>query len=78
MFRPFTQHRDYEPAIDAGEDRDLVAAMNEARNPEDLERLTAVARQRRRARSHEAGASRRRAHSRRTGLSLGRALGLRH
>jgi hypothetical protein len=52
--------------------------MNEARNPEDLERLTAMARQRRRARRREAGASRSRAHSRGARLSLGRALGLRH
>jgi hypothetical protein len=44
--------------FDFEQDRDLIACMNEARSPEDLERLSSIASSRLRARSARASARR--------------------
>ena len=66
-----------ETVHDTTEDRDLIAMVNEARDPIELDRVTVIARARSRARRREAqaaagqGPGRRRAH-------LGRAPSFRH
>ena len=62
---------------DTAEDRDLVAMINEARGPADVDRIAAMARHRRRSRrqaAENAGAS----PSRRSAFRLGRVLSVRH
>ena len=62
---------------DTTEDRDLVAMINEARDPAEIDRIAAMARHRERSRRQAAsGAVTER--PRRRGLLLGRALGFRH
>ena len=62
---------------DTNEDRDLVAMINEARDPADIDRIAAMARHRERGRRRAAaGASTER--PRRRGLRLSRALSFRH
>lgn len=74
----FTRH-DYDPALDAeDDDRDLVLFINEARDPQEIDRLVQMGRQRARARrraSHKAARSRRASGQH---LTFGRTLSLRH
>ncbi len=48
----FSKHKrtNDEPALDAGDDRDLIALVNEARDWRDIERATTMARRRAQAR----------------------------
>jgi hypothetical protein len=62
---------------DSTEDRDLIAMINEARDPADIDRIAAMARHRERGRRWAAaGAATER--PRRGRLLFGRALGFRH
>ena len=61
----------------SSEDRDLIAMVNEARDPAEIDRVVSLARTRRRARRRQAAAAERRP-SRRGGHLFGRALSLRH
>ena len=62
---------------DTDEDRDLVAMINEARDPADVDRIAAMARHRERSRRRAAaGAATERPRRRR--VRLGRALSFRH
>jgi hypothetical protein len=62
---------------DTSEDRDLIAMINEARDPADVDRIAAIARhrQRGRRRAAEKAAS---AEPRRATFRLGRVLSFRH
>jgi hypothetical protein len=62
---------------DTTEDRDLVAMINEARDPADIDRIAAMARHRERSRRRAAAGSPAE-RPRRRGLRLGRALSFRH
>jgi hypothetical protein len=59
------------------EDRDLIAMVNEARDPAEIDRIAATARHRRRARRREADAAAHRPSRRRAHL-FGRAPSFRH
>jgi len=61
---------------DMAEDRDLIAMVNEARDPAEVDRIAAMARHRRRARrdASETTATR----TRRPAFSLARVLSFRH
>ena len=63
---------------DNSEDRDLIAMVNEARDPAQIDQVIAMARQRRRARRREAAAAAARRPARRGAQLFGRALSLRH
>jgi hypothetical protein len=62
---------------DNGEDRDLIAMVNEARDPAEIDQIVSMARQRRRARRRAAAAAERRP-SRRGAHLFGRSLSFRH
>lgn len=72
-----THHTEYDPALDVGKDQDLVALINESRDPQEIEQLAKTARTRQRARSKTVAALRR---SSRGGhrLLLGRPVSFRH
>jgi hypothetical protein len=63
---------------DTTEDRDLIAMVNEARNPAEFERVTMMARGRRRARRRDAEAANGAQPQHRRGLLSGLSLSLRH
>lgn len=62
---------------DTNEDRDLVAMINEARDPAEVDRIAAMARHRQRSR-RQTGDNAVTASSRRPAFRLGRALSFRH
>jgi hypothetical protein len=62
---------------DSTENRDLVAMINEARDPAEVDRIAAMARHRERGRRRAASESAT-DRPRRRGLLFGRALGFRH
>ena len=71
----FSRHHTYEPALDRDEDRDLIALVNEARDPNELERVARMARSRQRVRHADASPqSHEPSRSRRGRRGLGRAL----
>jgi hypothetical protein len=72
MFILRSSHIDHGPAVDGGEDRDLIALVNEARDPQELERITRMGRDRQRARDRAADRPARPARSRGARFSLGR------
>jgi hypothetical protein len=61
---------------DTAEDRDLVAMINEARDPAEVDRIAAMARHRQRSRREAAEAAPSR--TRRPAFRLGRVLSFRH
>ena len=67
-----------EAVHDTTEDRDLIAMINEARDPIELDRITVLARARLRARRREAQAESAPRPSRRRVPLLGGPLGFRH
>lgn len=73
----FTRH-DYDPALDADDDRDLVALINESRDPQEIDHLVWMGRQRARARRRDARQARRSSRQHSTRLTFGRALSFRH
>jgi len=62
---------------DTSEDRDLVAMINEARDPADVDRIAAMGRHRQRSR-RQATEEHTSARSRRPAFRLGRVLSFRH
>jgi hypothetical protein len=62
---------------DSGDDRDLVAMINEARDPADVDRIAAMARHRQRSR-RAAAAETSTSAKRRPAFRLARALSFRH
>jgi hypothetical protein len=62
---------------DTSEDRDLIAMVNEARDPADVDRIAAIARHRQRSRRREAEKAAT-AEPRRAAFRLGRVLSFRH
>jgi hypothetical protein len=67
-----------ETAHDTSEDRDLIAMVNEARDPIELHRVTVMARARSRARRRDAEAAASSRPSRRRAHVFGRAPSFRH
>jgi hypothetical protein len=63
---------------DTTEDRDLVAMINEARDPAEVDRIAAMARHRERGRRRDASKAGTTDRPRRRGLLFGRALSFRH
>jgi hypothetical protein len=74
------RHRDggIEAVHDTTEDRDLIAMVNEARDPAEIDQISAMARHRWRARRRDADATATPRPSRRRALRSGRALSFRH
>jgi hypothetical protein len=74
------RHRDdgIEAVHDTTEDRDLIAMVNEARDPSEIDRISAIARARSRARRRDAEAAATPQPTRRRAHVFGRALSLRH
>lgn len=67
-----------EAVHDTTEDRDLIAMVNEARDPAEIDRISAMAGHRWRARRRDAESTAAQRPSRRRALLSGRALSFRH
>jgi hypothetical protein len=63
---------------DTSEDRDLIAMINEARDPADVDRIAAIARHRQRGRRRAVEEETASAEPRRAAFRLGRVLSFRH
>lgn len=72
------RHDGIDAVHDTAEDRDLIAFINEARDPSEINRIAGMARARQRARRREADAVTSHQPSRRRAHLLGRALSFRH
>lgn len=72
------RHDGIEAVHDTTEDRDLIAMVNEAHDPAEIDRISAMARHRWRARRRDADAAATPRPSRARVLRSGRALGFRH
>lgn len=72
------RRNDGSDAVHATEDRDLIAMVNEARDPIELDRVTVMARARSRARRRDAEAAAAPRPSRRRAHLFGRAPSFRH
>jgi hypothetical protein len=80
MMRIRNGHDGLHAVQDNGEDRDLIAMVNEARDPAEIDQIVSMARQRRRARRQAAAAAAaaERRPSRRGAHLFGRSLSFRH
>jgi len=72
------RHDGIEAVYDTTEDRDLIAMVNEARDPAEIDRISVLAHHRWRARRRDADATAAPRPSRRRARLAGRALSFRH